>query len=162
MVVSTRLSLRFALPERDRWRVEDPAVGWLTARHAATDSKLMLQGWREAMLVDHRDCEQQARQTRADLPEFDAEEIVDRLRLQRPVGYDTELAIAVRRTPSGVQGFALGFGGAIRRCLMLLYETRAEGPRAERIVGDRLGFFAQRIARTLGSRSIDDRVPRRQ
>jgi hypothetical protein len=162
LVVSSRLSLKFALPERRRWRVEDPAVGWLTARHAATDSTLMLQGWREPTLVDHRDCERLARQTRADLPEFQSEEIVDRLDLERPPGYDTEFAIAVRRTPSGVHGYALGFGGAVRRCFMLLYETRAHGLGAERSVGDRLGFVVQRIVATLRSRSIDERVPRRQ
>jgi hypothetical protein len=43
---------------------------------------------------------------------------------------------------------------------VIVYATRADGPDADQVVADRIGFVVDRVFARLESRNIDDRVVR--
>src|SRR5256885_2308203 len=49
-------------------------------------------------------------------------------------------------------------GGRVRQCIVMVYATRADGPDAETVAAERLGFVVDRVFARVESRTIEDRA----
>ena len=157
-LVSSRFFVALPLPDAREWRVDDTSGRWLAAAHLPSKSMLLVRSWREGSVVDHRACEAAARSYRPDLLGRDESALADRRPLGAPEGFDTEVAFSVSRNKGALGGVAAAFGARVRQCLVMVYATRADGPDAEELIADRVGFVVDRIFARAVSRRIDDRV----
>jgi hypothetical protein len=157
-VVSPRFFLAFPIPDAAEWRIDDKSGRWLAAAHLPTKSMLWVRAWREGSVVGHRACEAVARSYRPDLFGRDETVLVDRRPLGVPAGFDTEVGFTVSRNKGALGAVAAAIGARVRQCLVIVYATRADGPDAEQVVAERIGFVVDRIFSRVESRSIDDRV----
>ena len=157
-LVSQRFLVALPLPDAAEWRVDDRSGRWLAAAHIPSKSMLWVRAWREGSVVSHGACEDEARRYRPDLLGRDASVLGDRRSLGAPAGFDTELAFSVSRNKDALGAVAAAFGARVRQCLVLIYATRADGPDAEELVADRVGFIVDRVFSRVETRTIDDRV----
>ncbi|WP_437996638.1 hypothetical protein WMF26_37405 [Sorangium sp. So ce185] len=141
---SERFDLLLPLPDARGFRVEDGEGPWLVATHAASSTSLLVRTWREDGRASRAACEARARLWR-DLPRPDQSLTAVERRIDVPEGFDTVVAIGVADAPPGapIDGFAVAFGGSGRRCFAFVAETRAAGPSAERLVGERLASVVE-------------------
>ncbi len=160
-LVAPRFLLRFRLPDAARWRVDEKATTWFAAEHAPSESTLVLRAWRADEAVNGRDCEASARALGADrIPQPTPESLVDMIDLGKPDGYDTQVIVGVREVPDGIEGYSLAFGAKARRCLAVIFTTRARGPGAEMAIGQRLVLFSDRVLPSLEAYQIGDHAAR--
>jgi hypothetical protein len=157
-LVSARFFVAFPLPDAREWHVDDTSGRWLSAAHLPSKSMLWVRSWREGSVVGHDACEAAARSYRPDLLGHDAAALGDRRPLGAPEGFDTEVAFSVARNKGALGAVVAAFGARVRQCLVMIYATRAEGPDAEELVADRVGFIVDRVFARVESRKIDDRV----
>lgn len=159
---SARFSLSVALPERERWQIEDVREAWWTARHAPSASELSVKTWRTSRLSRREDCLKQIAlwRPKAPNPETEPATVVDRRTLESPAGYQTELTVGVRRAGAGgeLEGYALAVGHTIGQCYAALYTTRARGTNAEATLGTRLALFGDAVLPRIERIGIEDRV----
>ncbi|XYH95146.1 hypothetical protein ACMHYB_46280 [Sorangium sp. So ce1128] len=141
---SERFDLRLPLPDARGFRVEDGEGPWLVATHAASSTSLLVRTWREDGRASRAACEARARLWR-DLPRPDRSLTAVERRIDVPEGFDTVVEIGVADAPPGapIEGFAVAFGGSVRRCFAFIAETRAAGPSAERLVAERLAAVVE-------------------
>jgi hypothetical protein len=130
--------------------------------HAATASRLLVRAWRSDGIARVADCERQARAWRADLPQFDAADVIE-ARPQTLAGvYAGQVSVGVHadaRDPSApIQGRVLAFGSDGRDCLCLAFSTSAMGPGALRVVAERLGVMSQTVFARARRTQIEARV----
>jgi hypothetical protein len=159
-VVSPRFFVAFPIPDAREWSIDDKSGRWLAAAHLPTKSMLWVRSWREGSVVGHRACEAVARSYRPDLFGRDETVLVDRRPLGAPAGFDTEVGFTVSRSKGALGAVAAAMGARVRQCLVIVYATRADGPDADQVVADRIGFVVDRVFARLESRNIDDRVVR--
>lgn len=157
-LVSQRFFVAFPLPDASEWRVDDKSGRWLAAAHLPSKSMLWVRSWREGSVVSHSECEAVARGYRPDLLGHDASALGDRRPLGVPAGFDTEVAFAVSRNKEAMGAVVAAFGARVRQCLVLIYATRADGPSAEELIADRVGFIVDGVFSHVETRTIDDRV----
>lgn len=96
------------------------------------------------------------------LPQPTPESLVDMIDLRKPRGYDTQVIVGVRDSADGIEGYSLAFGASGRRCLAVVFTTRAQGAGAEMEIGARLVLFSEGVLPELESYRIGDqpgRVP---
>jgi hypothetical protein len=159
---SAAQGVRFPLPAASRWSIRDGGSGGLIATHAATSSRLVIRAFRDASPYHGASCEAQARAADRTIPLLGAERVEQRrLRLERD--YELALDVAVAPDPDAVvqhalRGYALAFGGDGRRCLSVVFSTRASGVRADAVVAERLGLIVESTFARMRLRSIDERV----
>jgi hypothetical protein len=147
--VSKRFGVRVPLPDGREWRIDDHAENWLVATHGASGSMLLLRAWREDAVMNRQRCEEKARLWRK-LPERAGAEIVARKAMSVPPDFDTMVDVGVvpskgqaEGAESGIDAFAMAFGGRARRCFVYVFTTSARGQGAEEVVGERLGAMMQ-------------------
>jgi hypothetical protein len=157
-LVSSRFFVALPLPDARQWRVDDTSGRWLAAAHLPSKSMLWVRAWREGSVVNHAACEAAARSYRPDLLGHDESALVDRRPLDVPEGFDTEVGFSVSRNKGALGAVAAAFGAHVRQCLVMIYATRADGPDAEQVVADRVGFIVDRVFARVESRKIDDRI----
>jgi hypothetical protein len=138
--------------------VDDKSGRWLAAAHLPSKSMLWVRAWHEGSVVNHAACEAVARGYRPDLLGRDASALADRRPLGVPVGFDTELALAVSRNKDAMGAVVAVFGARVRQCLVLIYATRADGPSAEELIADRVSAIVDGVFSHVETRTIDDRV----
>jgi len=157
-VSSPAQGVDFVLPGAAGWRIEDDARRGLVGQHAATQSRLFVRAWQPDALTRRQSCDAQARASFPALPAPSAEAIEQR-RLVLAKDFELSLEAAVEPAPEGgVAGYAVALGGDGRRCLAVVFSTRAEGARAEHALAERLGTIIESLFARLRLRSIDDRV----
>jgi hypothetical protein len=140
-VLSKRLQLSIPLPGRSGWTMRRERGTFLVLDHPGTDSQLLVGLWREDLNMNRASCEERARALR-DLPVRGRS--VDARAAPAPPGFDTWLdaGFSDDSKPDAVSAYALAFGADARRCFAFVYTTRASGPEAERLAGDRLAVIA--------------------
>lgn len=160
-VRSDRFGVVFALPDGRAWEVDDRKDPWLTARHAASESLLLVRTWREDENATRETCEKRARLWR-DLPKREGADVFLRKHADVPRGYDTRLELGVVPAPAGapVGGFALAFGASVKRCFAFVYSTKAVGPEAERLLADRLASMTEALETLATQSGLAPTIPR--
>jgi hypothetical protein len=158
---SERFALRLPLPDGSAWRIDDHQGPWLTATHVASASTLLVRSWTEDGRATRARCEERARLWRK-LPERAGADIMQERAIDAPAGFDTQLLVGVVPSKPGapISAFALALGAHAHRCFVWLYTTTAEGPGAEKVVGERL---ATMVEASLGKVTMEsDLAPRIQ
>jgi hypothetical protein len=147
---SKRFELSLRLPDGKAWRIDDHRSPWLRATHDGTRSKIALRGWREEENVTRGGCYARARGWDPTLPDLDASRLLDDA--VRPLDAQSARVIVglvgAAEAPS-IAGFVLAIVGDVRRCLLVAYQTEAQGPAAEGDVADRLAIVADRLLPTI-------------
>jgi hypothetical protein len=158
---SDRFGLSFALPDGRAWQVDDRQEHWLTARHAASGSLLVVRTWREDENATRDRCEQKARLWR-DLPKREGADVFARKRVDVPRGFDTRVELGVVPAAAGapVGGFAMAFGGSAKRCFAFVYTTSAAGPGAETLLADRLAAMTESLETVAQRSALAPEIPR--
>jgi hypothetical protein len=157
-VVSERFFVTLPLPDFAAFRVDDRSDRWLTATHLPSKSVLLLRSWREGSVVRQGDCEAQARRWRRDLFGESSAVVAERRPFPAPPDYATEVGFVVKKKGDALVGVAVMAGASVRRCLAVAYATRADGPRAETDVAERLAFVTERVFRKIETWKIEERV----
>jgi hypothetical protein len=163
LVSSPAQGVRFPLPAAARWNIRDGGSGGLIATHAATSSRLVIRAFRDDSPYHGASCEAQARVADRTIPLLGDERIEAR-RLSLARDFELALDVAVEpdtsaRIEHALRGHALAFGGDGRRCLSVVFTTRASGARADAVVAERLGLIVESTFARMRLRSIDERVP---
>lgn len=158
-LVSTRFLLEIPLFDARGWQQDDQGR-WLVASHPASRSMLWIRAWREGSVVSKHDCEAQGRNWRPDLFGHDEEALAERRSLGAPPGFDTDVAILVRRRADAFAGVVVAMGANVRQCLLMAFATRAEGPNASDVIAERLAFVTERVFGRALSRTVEDRARR--
>ncbi len=156
--MSRHFMVELPIPDAEHWSVDDHSDRWLVAQHAPSKSMLWVREWHEGSVVTHAQCEAEARLLRPDLLGRDESALVDRRVLGAPPDFDTEVGFSVRRAKSALGGVAVAIGANLRTCLVMAYATRADGPNAPAIIGQRLALVAERVFGRAATRTIEDRV----
>lgn len=162
LLSSAAQGVSFPLPAAAHWTLRDGGSGGLIATHAATSSRLAIRAFRDASPYHGASCEAQARAADGTTPVLGAERVEQR---RLPLARDYELVLDVAVAPElaalgqpVLQGYALAFGGDGRRCLAVVFSTRASGARADAIMAERLGLIVEYTFARMRLRSIDERV----
>jgi hypothetical protein len=147
------------LPDARGWHARR-AGSFLSLEHRASESSLLLRVWKAARLVRPTECEAEARLARPSLPAVEPASRVEERILENPTGFDVRLVVGAQPGPGAtVAGTALAVGAGIGRCYLMLYETRAAGPRAAERVADRLGVVVSGVFETIELADAERRVP---
>lgn len=142
---SARFGFSMGLPDGRAWKIDDRTTPWLRATHEKTGSSLRARTFYEARAVSRETCLERARALDASLPILD-ELVEDRIQTIGGDETSAHLKAAVRRGSDGeLRGYLLVSGVSIRRCFVLVFESRASGPRAEKILAERLAIATDGI-----------------
>jgi hypothetical protein len=150
------------LPEDAGWKIEDAKDSWFVATHAEATTQVVARVLTTDGLANRARCERHARDLRP-LPDREGATIVEKRRVDLPDGFDTVLEVGLLPTNPGqpIAGFLLAIGGWAKRCFVYSLVTRAGGPGAEEVVGDRLALFVERsFLRVRFSSDLTPVVPR--
>ncbi|HVY49006.1 MAG TPA: hypothetical protein VHB21_24115 [Minicystis sp.] len=157
---SRRFQIALPLPDGHAWHIDDHGGTWLVAKHAPTGSELDVRVWAEDGRANTKTCEESARVWRK-LPEREGADVVDRLAIDAPAGFDTHADLLVFPTGAAdapLRAAVIAFGGRMHRCFAYVFTTVAKGPDAERAAGARLAAIVQRSLRDVTS--VDELNPR--
>lgn len=137
--------LSMPLPEDSGWVIDDVKDGWLTAKHVAASTEIVVRMISTDGLANRARCERRARDLRP-LPAREGATIVEKRRVDLPDGFDTILEVGLSAVSPGqpIEGFLLAIGGWAKKCFVFALVTRAKGTQAEAMVGDRLALFVER------------------
>ncbi|HHH28705.1 MAG TPA: hypothetical protein ENK57_10230 [Polyangiaceae bacterium] len=144
-MLSQRLQLSIPLPDRPGWLIVREKGSFLVLDHAATGSRLVVRIWQEGENMSRERCEDVTRLIR-DVPTV--ERVIDERVIEVPEGFDTAVRVGFS-TPRAtgvpptapIAGHVLAFGASARWCFAFVYSTEADGPAAERTIGDRLAVI---------------------
>jgi hypothetical protein len=159
---SERLNLLLPLPDGRAWKIDDHTGPWLSATHAATASSLIVRSWTEDGRAGRARCEERARLWRT-LPDRAGAEVLQDRAIDAPAGFDTHVLVGlVPGKPGGaINAFAVAFGARVHRCFAWAYTTSAEGPFAERVLGERLAAMVEgSLAKAALEHDLVPHVPR--
>jgi hypothetical protein len=147
---SKRFELSLRLPDGPAWRIDDHRSPWLRATHEGTRSKIALRSWREDENVTRGACYARARGWDPTLPDLDASRLLDDgLRSLDAQSARVVVGLAGPADAPSIGGFVLAIVAEVRRCLLVAYDTEAQGPAAEGQVADRLVIVADRLLPTI-------------
>jgi hypothetical protein len=145
---SRRFELSLSLPDGSGWKIDDHNTRWLKMAHAATRSRLWLRKWSEDQLVTRKGCYERAREWESTLPDLEAGPLIDD-GMRRPFeGLDARVAVGVRpgqAAGAADGGFVVAAVGEVRRCIVVVYQTEADGQTAPDAVAGRLAVVADRL-----------------
>jgi hypothetical protein len=141
------------LPDGKAWKINDHKGSWLVATHAGSSSSISLRVYLEDEAVNRARCEAHARADDPALPPEEPGKQADSRDLAILPGWDAHSLVTTtprsqRGQPLDVEGHLVAFGALVRRCVVIHYATRAQGPEAAGVVGTRLGEAA-RIVRDI-------------
>ena len=154
-VLSQRLQLRLALPDRRGWVMRKERSSFLALDHAASSSSLAVSVWHAHDNMSPDKCEERARLLR-DLPE--RAQGLSEATLQVPRGFSTRMDAGVEALSDGaLRGYLLAFGALAKRCFVFAFSTQAQGPKAEEQVGARLATMQ---SLTLERLELKSQLPR--
>jgi len=159
---SERFGVELPLPDGRAWRIDDHGGSWLSATHAASESALVVRSWTEDGRATRERCEERARLWRT-FPDPARAEQVEARSIDAPAGFDTFVSIGILpgKPDEPVSGFALAFGGHGHRCFAWAYVTRAAGPGAAVLLGERLSTMVERsLGRVVIESALTPRIPR--
>lgn len=148
---SKRFELSLGLPDGASWKIDDHRSPWMRATHDATSSSLVLRSWSEDQNVTRKACYARAREWEPGLPDLEVASLIDD-GTRKLLGDDARVAVGVQARAQGgegVAGFVVAIVGSVRRCRVLGFETRAEGPTASDEVASRLAIVAERLLATI-------------
>ena len=151
------------VPQARAWEVDQGDRNWLTLTHARSSSSVRIRTWRAGRRARPVDCREQASLWVPAIRELTEDQRVAEHSLTVPEGFIThiELFAVPLSAPEElleVEGRVLAFGAAPTRCFAVLFETRARGTGADRVVAERLGLWADEALPHLRMRGIADRV----
>jgi hypothetical protein len=146
---SERFHLSLPLPDGKQWRIDDHSAPELVAEHAGTQSKVTLVTWFENELVNHKACEEGAREI-GYLPKSDLR-TVDEFVTVGPEAFDTRVWVAVdtQKKDGPLVGHLFLFGAYVRKCLFLHLETRVKTREEEAKLSSRLATARVTMIREL-------------
>jgi hypothetical protein len=159
---SERFELELPLPDGRAWRIDDHGGPWLSATHATSESTLLARSWTEDGRVTHQRCEERARLWLT-LPDPARAEAVNARSIDAPAGFDTFVSVGLvtGKQDAPVSGFAVAFGGHGHRCFAWIYTTRASGPGAGPLLGERLATMVERsLGKAVIASELLPRIPR--
>jgi hypothetical protein len=143
---SKRFDLSLGLPDGAAWKIDDHRSPWLRAGHESTHSTLLARSWSEEQNVTRKACYARAREWEATLPDVDTGGLIDDGVRKVPGGDDARVAVGIdARVSPGVGGFVVTIMGSIRRCMVVAFQTRAEGQGAEDEIASRLALIGERF-----------------
>ena len=144
---SARLGFSLTLPDGHAWRIEDDRSAWMQATHAPTSSRLRIRASIERSALSREGCLARARD---DLPDLeDAIVIDDRVATLADEEASVWIRAAIRPADDGLEGLIVASAVSLRRCLVLLYETRAQGDAAPEAIAERLALVADTVIPSL-------------
>ena len=152
---SRRFSLAVPVPMRDGWRKSETR-NWLSLRHPASESELLLRTWRAVRSAGADDCETEARTILPRLPVLDETNAVEQTRVDSPRGFDGRLGVAVEADGRRIRGYVLLFGASVGRCFAGVFTTHGDD---ELEIGDRLELIAHGVFPRVRVAEVEDRVP---
>jgi hypothetical protein len=131
-------------PVGSEWLIDDHASEWLDAKHLDTTSRLRARVWHEPAVMSRQSCEAQERKRTVDLPEVEADAVIDELAIEgesSEPGSDWHAVVGIRASQPehhGLHGYVLSFGAAGRTCVAVVFETSVRGPKAWDVLAGRL------------------------
>jgi hypothetical protein len=143
---SRRFELSLALPDGSAWKIDDHGSHWLRAEHEPTRSTLLLRSWNEDQIITRTACYARAKEWNPSLPDLAGEPLIDD-GMRRLFG-DREVRVAAGVRDLAEErraGFLVVIDGDVRRCMVIVYETRAEGRDASMTIAERLAFVTDRM-----------------
>jgi hypothetical protein len=145
---SKRFEMSIGLPDGAAWKIDDHRSGWLRAEHPGTRSTFALRFWSEADNVTRKGCYARAREWDPELPDLEAQALIDD-RMRPWLGFrDARVAVGVAVRPGSAPatgGFVVAIVGDVRRCALAAFRTEAEGAAAQDEVADRLVVVSDRV-----------------
>jgi hypothetical protein len=124
----------------------------MRAGHEATRSTLLLRSWSEDQNVTRQVCYARAREWEPGLPDLEVASLIDDGTRKLLGSQDARVAVGVEARTArggGVAGFVIAIVGSVRRCMVLAFQTRAEGQGADDEVASRLAIIAERLLPSL-------------
>jgi len=149
---SKRFELTLGLPDGSAWKIDDHRSPWLRAVHAPTRSKLAVRSWNEEQNVTRQACYTRAREWDPELPDLETSPLIEDQTRTLLKNQDARVAVGVtsRGAPTPVTGgFVVAIVASIRRCLLMAFQTEADGPTAQDEVADRLALVSERLLPSL-------------
>jgi len=122
---SARFELFLPLPDGHAWKIDDHHSQYLVATHPATQSTITLGLWGETELMNRQKCEASAR-ARGLVKDEELQTVADEV-IVGPGPYDSHINVAAlsgMKPHTTLAGHAFLFGGHLRKCLFVHYETR--------------------------------------
>ena len=143
---SARFELSLPLPDGHGWKIDDHKAPVLVATHAATDATLTVAIWTAPELMNRQHCEDEARK-RDLVHDAELQTVADEI-VVGPGSYDTHVTVAA--LPSTVahrtlSGHVMAFGGHMKKCFFLHYETREREGEDEATLSARLAVARLQI-----------------
>ncbi len=152
---SARFELSVPLPDGHAWRIDDHHEPLLVATHAATRSRLVLGITVERDLTNRQRCEAFARE-RGLVHDEALKSVADEV-IVGPGRYDSRVSVAAlpgaaRQT---LAGHVFLFGGYMRKCLFVHYETLAGEGDDEASISARLAVARLEIVGSIQVEAFD-------
>jgi hypothetical protein len=113
---------------------------------------LSLRSWSEDQNVTRQACYSHAREWDPKLPDLEGAPLIDDRMRTLLTNQDARVAVGVtvHSAPDPVTGgFVVAIVGAIRRCILVAFQTEAGGPSAQDEVAERLAIVADRLLPSL-------------
>ena len=145
---SKRFELSLGMPDGATWKIDDHKTPWLRAIHAPTRSALTVRSWTEDSNVTRRSCYARARAWEPRLPDLEGQSLIDDKTRVLLGSRDARVAVGVTvaADPDPVTGgFVVAIVGDVRRCIVVAFQTEANGAGAQDEVADRLAIAADRL-----------------
>jgi hypothetical protein len=154
-----RAHVAVTLPDAQAWTIDD-AGGDLVGVHAATAARLVVKHTAEREVVGRAQCEARARAMGL-VPDGKRTREVDAANIVGPGDMDTRVVVAVdpgEGEGAPVTGWVLAFGGHLRRCLIVRYETKVASAREEAELSARLAAVRARVVPEIALEPVLDPV----
>lgn len=143
---SARLGFSFTLPDGRSWRIDDDRSAWMVTTHEATSSRLRIRASTERSALSREACLARS----DDVPDLDDAIVIDD-RVEPLTGEEASVWIraAIRPHADAIEGIVVASAVSLRRCLVLIYQTRAHGESAPEAIADRLALVADTVVPSL-------------
>jgi hypothetical protein len=136
---STRFRITLPLPDGRAWRIDDHKNAYLTAYHAGTNSHVTLYTSVERELVNHKACEDRARDSGL-IPREELSTVESTITIG-PEAYDSRIWVAaepVKKRSMPLTGHVFLIGAYVRTCLFLHLQTTVDSAEEEAKLSARL------------------------
>lgn len=157
----SRQGLTLSLPDGYSWKVLDRGHGSVKMIHAGSRSQLSFRVWRSSPRASAESCEAEYLRGGGEPAPAGGGDPIDR-EVISIAGFDsvTQVIILPPQLPEGpALGQVRAFGGAIRRCLAVIFHSRAE-PSELAQLASRLAFVTHQILPRVRLHRIEQRVGR--
>ena len=160
---SARFELTVPFPDGHGWKIDDHHAPQLVATHAATESTLTLELTTESALTNRQRCEAFARER--GLVHDDALQTVADEIIVGPGSYDSHVTVAALPATAphrSTSGHVFLFGGYMRKCLFVHFETKEREGEDEAALSTRLAVARLQILGGIKVEAFDEPTLRRR